>query len=54
MRTYYNYREVGHTRNRYPKLYGKISQVGQFAHVAYALEGQVPSGSKSVLMSDEE
>ena len=46
--------EVGHTRNRCPNLNDNTSQVGHFAHAIYALEGRVPSGFRSVLMSDEE
>ena len=51
MRTYFNCEEVGYTRTIFPKLYGKG---GQFAHVAYASEGQFLSNFRSVFMSDEE
>jgi len=54
MRTCYDRDEVGHIRNKCPKLYDKTSQVGQFAHMAYASEGHVASDSRSVLMSNEE
>jgi len=42
MKTCYNCGEVGHTKNRFLKLYNKVSQIGQFAHVAYASEKKVP------------
>ena len=43
LRTCYNCEDV--------ELYCKTSQVGQFAPVAYASEGN--SGSRRILMSDE-
>jgi len=51
LRTCYNCEDVGYMRNICPKLYCKTSQVGQFAPVAYASEGN--SGSRRILMSDE-
>ena len=54
MRTGYNCEEVGKTRNMCPKLYSKTSQVGMFAHIAYASVGHVLSGSRSLLISNEE
>lgn len=53
MRTCYNCGEIGHTKVKYPKLYDKTSQIDQFTNMVHISEGQVLSGSRSVVLSDE-